>query len=48
LLALWAVTLVAALSGSSLARFLTPPLLKSVSVALFTVIGLTILYSAIF
>ena len=47
LLALWAVTVVAALSGSSLVRFPTPSLLKVVSVVLFTVIGAIILYSAI-
>jgi putative Ca2+/H+ antiporter (TMEM165/GDT1 family) len=46
-LALWSVTIVAALSGSNLAKYLSPGLLQKLSVAVFAIVGLTILYSAI-
>ncbi len=46
-LGLWAVTVVAAFAGSSVAKFLTPQLLQRISVLLFTAIGLFILYSSL-
>ena len=46
-LGLWAVSVMAAMAGNSVARFLTPKLLKHVSVFLFTSIGLFILYSSL-
>ena len=47
LLALWSVTVLASFAGARAARFLTPQLLKAVSVVLFTAIGLFILYSSL-
>lgn len=46
-LGLWTVTLVAAFAGTSVARFLTPELLKRASVLLFTAIGFFILFSTL-
>lgn len=43
----WSVTVLAALAGTSVAKFLTPKLLKYVSVLLFTAIGSVILYSSL-
>ncbi len=47
ILALWTVTVMAAFAGTSAAKFLTPQLLKWMSVFLFTAIGLFILYSSL-
>jgi putative Ca2+/H+ antiporter (TMEM165/GDT1 family) len=46
-LGLWAVTVVAAYAGTTVAKFLTPQLLQRISVLLFTAIGLFILYSSL-
>lgn len=46
-LGLWAVTLLAAFSGATVAKFLTPQLLQRISVLLFTAIGLFILYTSL-
>jgi len=47
-LALWAVTLLAAYTGAQLGKYLKPKLLNWVSGALFALIGLYIIYAAIF
>jgi putative Ca2+/H+ antiporter (TMEM165/GDT1 family) len=47
-LALWAVTLLAAYSGSRLGKFLQPVLLNRIGGVLFAAIGLFIIYTAIF
>jgi hypothetical protein len=47
LLALWAVTLIAAYSGSRLARLVKPKLLNQISAVLFAVIGVAIIVTAI-
>ena len=46
-LALWAVTVVAAYSGSRLGKALKPRLLNMISAALFAAIGLFIVYKAL-
>jgi len=46
--ALWVVTLIAALFGSQIGRFLKPAPLNAVSAAVFAAIGLFIIYSAVF
>ena len=46
-LGLWAVTVVAAYTGTTVAKFLTPKLLQRTSVLLFSAIGLFILYSSL-
>ena len=46
-LALWAITLVAAYSGSRLGKVLKPRLLNIISAALFAAIGLFIIYKAL-
>ena len=46
-LGLWAVTVLAAYTGTSVARFLTPKVLQRTSVLLFSAIGLFILYSSL-
>ena len=47
-LALWAVTLLAAYSGARLGKFLQPALLNRISGILFAAIGLFIIYAAVF
>jgi putative Ca2+/H+ antiporter (TMEM165/GDT1 family) len=47
-LALWAVTLLAAYSGARLGKLLQPVLLNRISGILFAAIGLFIIYTAFF
>ncbi len=47
-LALWAVTLLAAYTGAQLGKYLNPQLLNRVSGAVFALIGLYIIYAALF
>jgi putative Ca2+/H+ antiporter (TMEM165/GDT1 family) len=46
-LALWAVTVLAAYSGAQIGRYLKPRILSLASAVVFTVIGLFIIYTAI-
>lgn len=48
ILALWVVTLLAAFAGNKLGAFIHPKLLSIASAALFAVIGIFIIYTAIF
>src|SRR5579875_95636 len=47
LLALWAVTLIAALTGTQSSRFLRPRLLQQISAALFAIVGIAVLVQAL-
>lgn len=45
--ALWAVTVLAAISGAQVGRYLTPTVVRWASAALFTVVGIVVIVSAL-